>query len=138
MKTIGQMSFLKRRVPVIEFSPFNKLQGDQQGEGSPKGQLDHLEGEKSQKSPETDPLDGLAQVEPTAPVNSRQQGRWGIQIRRQTIKEGLVYKKRKMGVKEGLDEGMGESQEEPQTEIYSGGKSQEDQYRGFIVAGAPG
>ena len=86
--TIGQKTLLKRRVLVVESSPLDKSQGDQQGEGSPKGQIDHLKGgEQSQKSPKTDPLDGLAQVEATAPVSHRLGGRRGAQTRRQAIKE---------------------------------------------------
>ena len=52
-----------------------------------------------QKCPLSEPIDTLALTEPKATVNSQQGGFWGAQTRRHVIKEGLVYKCRKMGVK---------------------------------------
>ena len=79
----------EKMVPTLETSPFDISQGDQQGEGSPKGQLDHLEeGEQCQKSPATKPLNVLTQTKATAPMSSQQAN-----------KDVLVYKRRKMGVK---------------------------------------
>ena len=52
------MASLKRQVSALERSSLDRPQGNQQGEGSSKGQLDHLiKREHSQKSPSTEPLD---------------------------------------------------------------------------------
>ena len=74
--------------------------GVQQGDRSLNGQIyPRMEQERRPTSPPTKTFDIEAQAESTAPESSSQGGRRGTQTRRRVTKDGLVYKRRKMGVK---------------------------------------
>ena len=75
----------------------NKVR-DQHGVRSPDGQQ-YQRTRQRQKSPPSELIDTLALTEPKATANSHQGSRYSTQTRRHVIKEGLVYKRRKMGVK---------------------------------------
>ena len=91
---------MKIKAPALETSLVAEAPVNQQGAGPTRGPPQQMmEQDERQRSLMTDPNADQAPAEPMAPQSSRQGRSRSSQMRQQVRKEGLVYKRRKMGMK---------------------------------------